>query len=161
MANSMNRGLTLLFFFLLCFGAAGLGGWLTSPGIPWLATLRQPSFQPPNWLFGPVWTVLYGMMAVSGWLLYSQSPSPTRSFGLILFGAQLALNVGWSLLFFNLRMPLASLVEIVVLLAVIWMYVFTARKVSRKAALLFVPYGLWVGFATALTGALWYLNRSA
>jgi benzodiazapine receptor len=157
----MKRGLILLGFFVICFGAAGIGGWLTNPGIPWLGTLRQPSFQPPNWIFGPVWTVLYGMMAVSGWLLYLQAPSPARTFALGLFAGQLILNVGWSLLFFYFRMPLAAFLEIILLLAVIWMYVFAVRRTSTKAAVLFIPYGLWVGFATLLTGALWYLNRGA
>lgn len=157
----MKRILILIGFLVLCFAAAGLGGGLTSPGIPWLATLRQPSFQPPNWLFGPVWTVLYGMMAVSGWLLYLQAPSPARTFALGLFVGQLILNVGWSLLFFYWRMPLAAFFEILILLTVIWMYVFAVRGVNTKAAYLFVPYGVWVGFATLLTGALWYLNRGA
>lgn len=157
----MSRAWTLIGFFVLCFASAGVGSAFTSPGIPWLATLKQPPFQPPNWIFGPVWTLLYAMMSVSGWLVFSQPPSPKRSQALVLFAIQLVLNVAWSLLFFYLRLPFIACVEIVALLAVIWIYVFTARGISATAAYLFVPYGLWVGFATALTGALWYLNRAA
>lgn len=155
----MTRAATLFGFVVLCFGAAAIGGWLTTPGIPWLATLRQPPFQPPNWIFGPVWSLLYAMMALSGWLVFSQATSPARSVALVLFTVQLILNVGWSFLFFYLRMPLAACFEIVVLLIVLWIYIFTARHVNSLSALLFVPYGLWVGFATILTASLWYLNR--
>jgi len=154
----MRRVLVLIGFLVLCYGAAALGGWLTLPGLPWLETLKKPEFNPPSWVFGPVWTALYTMMAVSGWFAYEAKPS-TRWLSMLLFGTQLGLNVTWSLLFFYLRQPGWSLVEIVVLLIAIWTYVGFHAAISRTAAWLFVPYGLWVGFATLLNFELWRLNR--
>src|ERR1700750_314341 len=103
MKNSLHIR-PLVGFLILCFATAGLGGWLTNPGIAWLGTLRQPPFQPPKWIFGTVWTLLYAMMGLSGAFVYSQPQSSARTTALILFGLQLALNVGWSLLFFYLRL---------------------------------------------------------
>lgn len=154
-----SPALPIAVFLVLCYAAAGLGSLFTSPGIPWMNALNKPFFQPPNWLFGPVWTVLYTMMAVSGGLLYCAPPSPARSHALMLFGVQLALNVAWSGVFFYLRLPFWATLEILVLLVAIWAYVIAAKPASRTAAWLFVPYGLWVGFATVLTAALWLLNR--
>jgi len=149
----------LLFFIVVCFGTAGLGGALTTPGLPWLETLQKPAFNPPNWVFGPVWTVLYGLMALSGWLIHSAQPSRRRTQALIVFALQLCLNLAWSGLFFYLRRPDWSLADICVLLVLIWTYVALAWPIQRRAAWLFVPYGLWVAFATALNAAIWSLNR--
>jgi translocator protein len=154
-----TRWLVLGGFLLLCYGAAAAGSLLTSPGLPWLATLNKPSFNPPNWVFGPVWSLLYTLMAIAGWLVYSAEDSPRRTLALAIFATQLALNVAWSGLFFYLRQPGWSLVEILGLLAAIWAFVIAARPVSPTASWLFVPYGLWVAFATALNAALWSLNR--
>lgn len=149
----------LAIFVVLCYGAAGLGGALTSPGLPWLATLQKPAFNPPDWVFGPVWTVLYGLMAVSGWLVHATPPSRRRTQALSVFALQLCLNVAWSGLFFYLHRPGWSFAEVCVLLGTIWFYVVLTWPIERRAAWLFVPYGLWVAFATVLNAAIWRLNR--
>jgi translocator protein len=146
-------------FLVLCFGAAGIGSALTTPGLSWMGALNKPFFQPPNWVFGPVWTLLYTMMAVSGAFVYAAPASAARSRALVLFAIQLALNVAWSGIFFYARQPFWATVEIAFLLAAIWAYVIVAKPASKTAAWLFVPYGLWVGFATVLTAGLWVLNR--
>ena len=141
-----------------CFAAAGLGSIATAPALAtWYAGLVKPSWNPPNWIFGPVWTMLYAMMAVAAWLVWRHG-GPRRLAALILFGVQLALNVSWSWLFFGLRQPGAALAEILLL----WLAIgATARAfglLSQPAALLLIPYLLWVGFAAVLNWALWRLN---
>lgn len=146
-------------FLVLCYGAAAIGSALTTPGIAWMNALNKPFFQPPNWVFGPVWTLLFTMMALSGACVYAAPASQSRSRALTLFAIQLVLNVAWSGLFFYARQPFWATVEIVVLLATIWTYVIVAKPASKTASWLFIPYGLWVGFATVLTAGLWVLNR--
>lgn len=141
-------------FLLLTFLAAAFGA-LFPPG-PWYAALAKPAWTPPNWLFGPVWSVLYLMIGTSGWLLWrtrEKARAPLR-----LWGAQLALNALWSWLFFGLQQPGWALVEISVLFITIAATALCAFKVSRPAAWLLVPYLLWVGFAGALNAAIWRLN---
>jgi translocator protein len=150
----------LVAFLIVCFVAAGLGGLLTNPGLPWLATLQKPRLNPPDWVFGPVWTTLYTLMAISGWLVFRAQPSTSRTTALTLFAVQLVLNVAWSAIFFFLRQPGLALIEIVVLWGTIWSYAFFASRASHVASKLFVPYGLWVTFALYLNAGLWFLNRS-
>src|SRR5689334_16426308 len=130
----MRKVPSLLIALALCFSVAGIGGMLTSPGLPWLETLHKPSFYPPNRIFGPVWTVLYTMIAVSGWLIHGTAPSPQRAHALVVFGVQLALNGAWSLLFFYLRQPGWALLDIVALLCAICAYIFQTSKLNHAAA---------------------------
>ena len=146
-------------FVLLCFAVAGLGGLATSGGVEtWYPTLVKPSFNPPDWIFGPVWTMLYLLMAIAAWRVWRRPPSGPRSAALTAFGLQLALNLAWSVLFFGLHLPGAALIEIVFLLgAIAW----TARlflRQDRLAGVLFVPYLLWVAFAALLNASIWLLN---
>ncbi|MEO6095895.1 MAG: TspO/MBR family protein [Fibrobacteria bacterium] len=124
----------------------------------WYATLRKPSFNPPNAIFGPVWTGLYLLMGISLYLVWKAAPSPDRSAALVAFGAQLVLNFAWSFLFFRFHRIALAFREIILLyLCIIWMMVLFAR-VDATAAWLQVPYLLWTGFATVLNKAFRSLN---
>ncbi len=142
--------------FLLLVGLAAWSGAQFEPGA-WYASLAKPSWTPPNWLFGPVWTVLYVGIAIAGWQAWKRSGRKVTPL-LGLWGVQLVLNTAWSWLFFGLHRPGVALVEIVALLATIVAFAILARPVSALASTLFIPYALWVSFATALNGAIWRLN---
>jgi tryptophan-rich sensory protein len=124
----------------------------------WYAKLRKPAITPPNWIFGPVWTVLYLLMAISAWLVWRNAGWPGARFALVLFFLQLALNVAWSGLFFGLRRPAAALIEILLLWAAIVATAFAFRPLSMAAFWLMVPYAVWVLFAGFLNFLLWRLN---
>lgn len=146
-------------FVLVCFVAAGLGSLVTTPRIGgWYAGLEKPFFNPPSWLFGPVWTVLFLAMAVAGWLVWRRRGFSGAPVAFALFGVQLALNVLWSVLFFGLRSPGAALVEIVVLWSFILATLLAFARIHRGAGLLLAPYLAWVTFAAILNLAIWYLN---
>ena len=158
----MNRWLALFGFVVLCLAVAGVAGWLTRPEIGgWYASIRKPTWNPPSWVFGPVWTTLYVMMAVAGWLVWQVEPGSRRSLALSLFGIQLALNFIWSPLFFKLHQPGWAALEIVLLWLAIGGFTVVAWGVARAAAFLFIPYWAWVTFATALNFAIWMLNVNA
>lgn len=152
----MRGAAALAVFLLLAFGAAAFGA-IFPPG-PWYAALAKPSWTPPNWLFGPVWTALYIMMAVAAWLVYRRTGS-ILSAPLLLWTAQLLLNALWSWLFFGLRRPGLAFAEIVLMALAILACTLAFAQVRRPAALLMVPYLAWVSFAAALNFALWRLNR--
>jgi translocator protein len=142
----------------LVSGAAA--GILTMSGIAgWYATLNKPWFTPPNYVFGPVCTVLYILMGISLYLVLSQGweKKPVKH-GVVLFAAQLVANILWSFLFFGFHSPVAGLACILVLLALIVGTMVAFRRVSRTAALLLVPYLAWVCIATALNAAIVLLN---
>lgn len=144
---------------LFTVGIGSLGGLFTMSEIQgWYAALQKPSFNPPNWLFGPVWSMLYLLMGISFYLIWKQPVSTVRNVGLILFVIQFILNFFWSILFFNQHMIAAALLEMVfmwifILLTMIWF-----AKLSPTAAWLLLPYLGWVSFATFLTAAIWKLN---
>jgi tryptophan-rich sensory protein len=138
-----------------------LSGFATSSSVAaWYPTLVKPSFNPPAWIFGPVWTVLYVMMGVAAFLVWRHGleRDGVRA-ALVAFAVQLALNGLWSILFFGLRSPGWALVEIAVLWLAIAATVWLFRKVDLAAALLMLPYWAWVSFAAALNAAIWWLNR--
>jgi benzodiazapine receptor len=136
-----------------------LGGFATVESVrTWYPTLVKPSFNPPDWLFGPVWTVLYWMMAVAAWRVWRKAGWPAARPALVAWSLQLALNLGWSLLFFGARAIGAAFFELVLLLlAVAWTRVLFAR-IDALAGWLFVPYLAWVTFAGVLNLAIWRLN---
>jgi benzodiazapine receptor len=147
----------LIGFIVLVAAVSALGGAITTTSVgTWYQTLDKPSWTPPGWLFGPVWTLLYAMMSVVAWRLWRvRSESSAARVTLALWFGQLALNGAWSFLFFGLRSPAAGLVDIVALLGVIlWIQVRLARF-DRMLALLWSPYVVWVGFATALNLSIW------
>lgn len=137
-----------------------LGTIATAPNIPtWYATLVKPGFTPPNWLFGPVWTLLYAMMAYALWRILALSGDrPGRSAAVAVFFVQLALNGLWSWAFFAAHSPLAGLVVILALIVAIVATIRAFWPLDRVAALLLVPYLAWVAYATALNAAVWQLN---
>ena len=148
--------LALAGWLLLCFAAASLGG-IFGPG-EWYASLNKPSWNPPGWLFGPVWTTLYAMMAVAAWLVWRRGGFARQGRALTFFLVQLALNAAWTPLFFGLQRPGLAFAEIVLLWLAIAATIYAFRPVSRVALWLLVPYLAWVSFAAALNFTLWRLN---
>ena len=126
----------------------------------WYEHLARPSWNPPNWVFAPVWTVLYLAIALAGWLVWRALPASSVHIALLVWVGQLALNACWSVLFFGLHQPGYALADIILLLALIAAFIVLAAPISAWAAWLFVPYLLWVSFATALNAAVWQLNRA-
>ena len=143
----------------LCFGTQAIGWLLTADAVrAWYPDLRKPSWTPPDWLFGPVWSLLFLLMAVSAWVFWGRARGRTFRVGTGLFLGQLALNALWSGLFFAARSPGLAFAEIVVLWAAISATIVTFGRVSAVAGGLLVPYLLWVTYATALNGAIWVMN---
>jgi len=148
----LQKYLSLLFFLVLVLGAGLLIGYATLPG-EWYASLAKPPFNPPNWIFGPVWSLLYVMIAIAGWRTWRHDPDGTAMKAWV---AQLFLNFLWSPTFFGAKLMGPALVVIVLLLASI--LVFIARSRDRVSRWLFVPYAAWVAFATLLNASLLWLN---
>lgn len=149
----MAPAMSLIAFLIVTAGAAFTGGRYM-PG-EWYKTLAKPSWTPPDWLFGPAWTVLYIAIAVAGWLVWRE-----RGVSLVLaiWVVQLVLNAAWSYLMFGLHRIDLALIDSVLMLIAIVAFIAAAWPVSQTAALLFVPYFAWVGFATALNYAILRLN---
>jgi len=147
----------LLAFCMLCVVGGAASGLATPPGA-WYQSLAKPTWTPPPWLFGPVWTVLYIMIGVAGRLLWSERKRPAGRRAFTLFVIQLALNFAWTPVFFGLHAPGPALVVIITLLACIVATITIAWPVTRAASLLLLPYAAWVSFASALNFALWRLN---
>lgn len=151
--------LALGVFVGLTFAAAAVGGAVTASSVKmWYPTLAKPSWTPPSAVFGPVWSLLYGAMAVAAWLVWRSPSSPARVAALRWYFVQLALNTLWSFLFFGWQKPALAFVEIVLLWAVLLVTFLRFRAVDRVAAWLWLPYLAWVTFAAALNGAIWHLN---
>jgi translocator protein len=125
----------------------------------WYSTLNKPSFNPPNYLFGPVWTLLYFLMGISLYIILQTPKSDIRNAALILFVIQLVLNFSWSFIFFYFQSPFAALIIILVMWVSILSMIIYFFRLSPPAAYLQIPYFLWVSFATVLNGAIWYLNK--
>ncbi len=150
------RWLGLMAWLALSFSAAAMSG-LFMPG-EWYALLKKPSWNPPAWVFGPVWTALYTMMAVAAWLVWKGGGFAAQRRPLTFFLAQLALNAAWTPLFFGLHWTGVAFAEIVLLWLAIATTIAAFRPVSRAAAWLLAPYLAWVSFAAVLNFALWRLN---
>jgi translocator protein len=154
---SLGKAILGLFgWLLLCLAAASLGA-VFMPG-EWYAALKKPSWNPPAWVFGPVWSALYTMMAVAAWLVWKTGGFAARRRPLGLFLVQLVLNAAWTPLFFGLHRPGVAFAEIILLWLAIAATLMAFRPVSSAAAWLLAPYLAWVGFAAALNGTLWRLN---
>jgi tryptophan-rich sensory protein len=150
----MQRFASLILFLVLVVGG-GLGiGFVTAPG-EWYAGLAKPAFNPPDWVFAPVWTVLYVLIAVAGWRSFERD---RRCWPMKLWWGQLALNFLWSPVFFVAHRIGVALVVILLLLATILAFIAAAWRQDRAAAWLFAPYAAWVLFALVLNGAIWSLN---
>jgi len=150
----------LLVALVACYGAAALGGLATASSVgTWYEALQKPSFSPPSWVFGPVWTILYGLMAVAAWLVWRDAEASSAKLPLLLFAIQLGLNTAWSWLFFGLRQPGWAFLEICLLWLAIGATLAAFWRVRTVAGWLMVPYLLWVSLAAILNLGLWLLNR--
>lgn len=160
MSVSGKRSYGVLMLFIAgCLAVGFVGGLATSSSLQsWYVGMRKPLLNVPNWVFAPVWSFLYLLMAIVGWRLWSVS-SDHRLRLRMLFGCQLILSALWSPLFFGLRNPLAGLVDIVLLWGVLLALTRVSWREDRVSGVLLVPYFLWVSFATYLNFALWWLNR--
>lgn len=149
----------LLGFIIFCEGVGLIGSVFTFSSIPvWYQALQKPSFSPPNYLFGPVWTFLYAMMGTSFYLIWI-SKSKLRQNAINLFLVQLGLNALWSFLFFGLRNPALALAEIIILWIFIFLTIRSFWKISKISSYLLWPYLAWVSFATILNLSIWMLNK--
>ena len=160
----MVMKLTIVIKFIIClaltFSAALLGSLFTrNAKADWYANLNKPSFTPPNWLFGPAWTTLYVLMAVSVAIVWHKGlDKPAVRIALALFLLQLILNGLWTPLFFGLKMPLLAFIEILLLWTAIGVTILAFARVSLAAAVLLLPYILWTSFAAVLNFSIWLLN---
>ncbi len=149
----------LILWLAVCLGVGSAGAVFTARSVDtWYPLLVKPSWNPPGWVFGPVWTTLYVMMALAAWLVWRRRGFRGGAAAFGWFALQLALNALWSPLFFGLQNPRAALVDVVLLWAAIGGTVIAFWKGSRPAGILLLPYWLWVSFAAALNFAIWRLN---
>ena len=157
---TMRPTLVFLGFLLITFAAAGIGGLFTGPGVrDWYPSLNKPTWTPPAWLFGPVWTALYLGMAVAAFLAWRRAGFDGARWALVLFAIQLILNAAWSWMFFWMHSPLLGLVNIVPQLLIVVATIRAFWKVDKIAAWCLAPLGAWVAFATVLNFSIWWLNR--
>ncbi len=150
----MRNWPALILFLILVVGGGLAIGFLTAPGA-WYAGLAKPSFNPPNWLFAPVWTALYVLIAMAGWRTFARDRS---GWSMAIWWAQLVLNFLWSPVFFAAHQIGVALGIILLLLAVVLAFIGASWRRDRVAAWLFVPYAAWLGFASALNAAILALN---
>ena len=154
-----RSGLALGGWLALCFAVATASSIFSAHSLSgWYAGLIKPPLNPPNQVFGPVWTVLYTLMAVSAWMVWKTRPSTCRRRGLVLFCVQLGLNFLWTWVFFGRHHILTAFMDIVALWVAIFLTILTFRKMSVRAAWMLAPYLAWVTFAAYLNLALWRLN---
>lgn len=157
----LDRGswVSLIPFVVVCYAAAGIGSRITRSSVnTWYQELHRPEWTPPRWMFAPVWTILYLLMALSAWLVWRDSAWATSRSALLLFAIQLVLNVMWSVVFFGLRQVGFAFGEILLL----WMMVIATAvsflSISLLAAWLLIPYLGWIGFASYLNFRIWQMN---
>ena len=161
MENKKPISIFQLIFFILISQLAGLiGSIFTRDSIStWYSSLIKPSFNPPNWLFGPVWIMLYILMGISAYLIYKEGFKKKEvRLALGIFGIQLALNTLWSVIFFGLKSPFYAFIEIILLWAAIIFTISKFYRISKPAAYLLIPYILWVSFAAVLNISIFLLN---
>ena len=155
-----NNILWLFLFIFLCliFGN-GIGGYFTFVSVEtWYQTLNKPNFNPPDWVFGPVWTTLYVLMGVSIWLIWKKETSKIRTISMIIFWVQLFFNIFWTYLFFGIQRIDLGLFEIFFLIFLILINIIYFYKIDKIASYLLVPYVLWVSYASILNYKIWVLN---
>ncbi|HEX5655367.1 MAG TPA: TspO/MBR family protein [Chitinophagaceae bacterium] len=156
----MNNTAKLIISILLTVGIGATAGLFTASGVDsWYTTIQKPSWNPPNWIFGPVWTTLYIMMGIALYLVWkSGSDERVKKIALILFAFQLILNFLWSFIFFDQQQPGWAFLEILILWVFILLTIFAFARVNKAAAWLLVPYISWVSFAAILNYTIWQLN---
>lgn len=158
----MQRIIRIVLVVMTCLVIGYLSGTVTRESIlTWYPTLVKPVFNPPNWLFAPVWTLLYAMMGVAGGLIWNHLEADRENVkkAFLFFIIQLGLNALWSYLFFGLHNPLLALIEIILL----WLMIFETytqfKRIDKVAGMLLIPYLIWVSFATVLNASIWWLNK--
>ena len=152
-----NQWLVLAGFILVPLAVGMIGGLATAPSIEsWYRTIAKPDWTPPDWVFGPVWTILYIMMGVAAWLVWKTRDRVAPA--MVLFGVQLALNLAWSLLFFGARSPGLALIEVVFLWTSVLLTMLAFFGRQSTAGWLLVPYLAWVSFAALLNFVIWSMN---
>ncbi len=158
----MQKILRISVVVMTCLVVGYLSGMVTRESITtWYPTLVKPVFNPPNWLFAPVWTILYLMMGLAGGLVWNKIETDEKNVKLAFkyFIIQLALNAVWSFIFFYLHNPFLAFVEIILLWLMIYEVYNQFKRIDKNAGLLFIPYLLWVSFAGVLNFSIWWLNR--
>ncbi len=159
----MNKSLIfkLIASLSLPLGLGAVAGMFTAKAVPvWYATLNRPSFNPPSWVFAPVWTTLFLLMGFSLFLIWKESPDKKRNIAIFVFLLQQALNFGWSFIFFYFNMIGLALIEIILLWICIGVMIVLFYRIKPLAAYINIPYLLWVTFAGILNAAYFFLNRS-
>lgn len=155
----MKKALQLFLCILGPLLIGGISGYATATGITdWYVNINKPSFNPPNYLFGPVWTTLYLLMGISLFMILNSPKNELRKKAIIIFCIQLALNFCWSFIFFKFQLLGLAFVEIIIIWLSIITMIITFHKINKTAAYIQIPYLLWVSFASVLNGAIWYLN---
>ena len=154
-----TRWIGLTIFVIVCFGAGGIGAIATTPEINgWYQTIEKPTWNPPNEVFGPVWATLFVMMSIAAWLVWKTGGVQPVAIPLVLFFTQLALNIGWSWIFFGRHQPGLAFAEILILWLAIAGTMVAFHKHSKLACWLMAPYLSWVSFASLLNFTIWRLN---
>jgi len=153
------EGVASLSGFVIACIAAAASGAVFRPG-RWYRRLTKPAWNPPDWIFGPVWTVLYGMIALAGWIVWRSGDGAMIALPLTVYAVQLVLNALWSAIFFGLRRPDLAFAEVILLWLSILATIALFHPISPLAAYLLVPYALWVGFAMVLNYRIWRLNSA-
>lgn len=157
----MGKTIVLVLLITVCLLVGIVGSSFTAPAIPiWYAGLVKPSFNPPSWLFGPVWTVLYVLMGISLWMVWQKRKSNKNVKKAIrLFGIQLILNAIWSPIFFGAKQLFIAFLVIVLMWIFVRKTILSFKEIDKKASRLLYPYLAWVSFATILNFSVWLLNR--
>lgn len=163
MPGRQHAVLALMAFLALCFAVAGIGSLFSTPAVrsAWFSELAKPAWNPPNWLFGPVWTLLYILMAIAAWLVWRERGWAGAALPLSVFFIQLAINLAWSLIFFGAHRIGLAFADIVLLWLAILTTILLFWRISPLAGGLLLPYLLWVSFAGALNFAIWQMNQGS
>ena len=160
--NKMNKYIKIAIALLVCLAVGYSASTVTRPSVEtWYPTLVKPIFNPPNWIFMPMWTLLYILMAVAAGLVWDKIKEQNEAVkkALLFFIIQLTLNAIWSYLFFGLKNPLLALIEIVLLWLMIYETYLKFIKINKTAGYLLIPYMAWVAFAAILNASIWWLNK--
>ncbi|TXI67714.1 MAG: tryptophan-rich sensory protein [Flavobacterium sp.] len=158
----MNKYLKITYCVAICLAVGYLSSKVTQSSIStWYPLIKKPSFNPPNWVFAPVWTMLFIMMGIAAGMVWNKLESNKELVkkGLLFFTVQLLLNALWSYLFFGLNNILLALIEIILLWLIIYETYYIFKQIDKRAGYLLIPYLAWVAFATILTGSIYWLNR--
>ncbi len=156
-----NKTAALCISIIVPLAVGAIAGIITSPEIDgWYRSLRKPGFNPPDWIFGPVWTLLYITMGISVYLIWKiNTTTELKKKAVFIFGLQLLFNFLWSILFFYFHLVFLALIDILILWGLILYMIYIFRKIKPTAGLMNIPYLLWVSFATALNISIWALNN--